>query len=166
MLASIFSPRRLGLVALLTLIGISAIALAAENTVERRVRYSQFSTDGGTKSITIWTSDSDVLINRVVMRRDTMFASRPDGSVANVTLSVGKSGDTTKYQAASEVIDGGTGYANGSVITTGPGYEARNTAITITMITTLDDGGVVNTSNLTQGQATFIFYVSTLPRAP
>lgn len=118
------------------------------------VKYSDFEAANTTDTVTLYTTRKFESIERIVMRRDVDFSG---GSLTTYTISVGKSGAATKYQAAVDVFTGVSNGDTNSIVTTGPGVEASATAIIATAT------GSHNLSTATAGQVTFFILVSELP---
>lgn len=140
----------------------AALAYAAGNWVRVSVPYSSFSTDGGTKAVTIYKipAGQKSVVEKVIQQVDKTFAG---AGVASATVSVGKSGEADRYVPATNVLTGAsTGYSN-ATLSTGPAIESGGTAITATLTVALDDGGVVNTSVLDAGKMTFLIEVAATP---
>jgi hypothetical protein len=118
------------------------------------VKYSQFEAASTTDTVVLYTTKKFETIERIVMRRDVDFAG---GSLTTYTISVGKSGAVTKYQAAIDVFTGVSNGNTNSIVTTGPGVEPANTEIIATAT------GSHNLSTATAGQVTFFILVSEMP---
>lgn len=117
------------------------------------------STAGTSKAVTIYKGSTDYTVGRVTMIRDTDFAGIVDAgpSITAYTIEVGKAGNTTKYQAATDVFTGvSNGTANG-IVNTGPGIEAAGTALIATCRSTS-----ANLNVATAGRVTFKIDVSPL----
>ena len=118
------------------------------------VKYSQFDAADTTDTVTLYTTKRFETIERIVMRRDVDFSG---GSLTTYTISVGKAGAVTKYQAAIDVFTGVSNGDTNSIVTTGPGVEPSATAIIATAT------GSHNLSTATAGQVTFFILVSEMP---
>ena len=140
------------LAALILCLAVPQSADATVNYTKVSKPYTAWSAASTTGTATLYTTRQAEVFWKVVMVRDTDFAG---GAVSAATVSVGKSGSTTKYQAATDVFTGvSNGWTNAIHNITGGG-EAAGTAITATLLTTGAD-----TDALTAGKLTFYIYHS------
>lgn len=126
----------------------------AANWVKVSVLYSHFDAAATTDTVTLYTTRGHQQIHQVVMRRDTDFAG---GSITTYTVSVGKSGATSKYLPATDVFTGVSNGDTNAIVGQGAGSEADGTALIATATASH------NCSTATAGKLTFYILVSAYP---
>ena len=129
-------------------------AHAGGNWIKKVVPYTQFEAVATTDTVVLYTTRAFESIDAVVMRRDVDFAG---GSITSYTVSVGKSGATSKYQSATDVFTGVSNGNTNSIVTAGRGVEASGVSIIATAVASH------NLSTATAGGLTFFIFVSTIP---